>query len=413
MGRLLGLAVFIICACVSAQAEVNPISGEFVLQHIDLQTKEYIYPFKIQRNYSHRIKSVGMFGNSWCSSLDEQLVDSGIGLEIKKCGQSTKAVFSRKENVYANPAGNDVVQVMPGGKGYVRVTSDFVYGYNGEGRIFSVAFKKNPKKPFLKYYYSRKGFLEKVIHNNKNHYVFTFDVVNKLLKRVRGPNIDVTYTYDATQNLISVVNGWKKKIQYGYDQKNRMASVMLPQASQAITYDERNDFAIKIVDEKQCATTFAYQTDAASAKLTAVVKNSCSSQQKNYSSNNSPMFFKNRSDKEKLFRAPASISPQLIDLQNGWKNFTTDNIRWAYFENENGLILQIKATELKTGKTQIINTKYQDQKLVEINLDGQDTIYFQYAKNKMTGMTPQNQTSPTKYKAFRQFTEFLLAKAWR
>jgi YD repeat-containing protein len=397
----------------SAHAEVNPLSGELTFDTVDLVTKEAMTPFKIQRQYSHKRKSYGIFGNNWCSQLEETVVRANAGLEIRKCGQTTASVFAKVPGGYANSAGTEIIQELPNGTGYLRVGSEYVFGYNEQGQLSLISRKNNPEKPFIHMYFNKYGMIDRVVHKGTDHYFFTFAKTEKVLEKITGPKkLQVTYSYDKNNNLLSVQNAWGKNLAYGYDPQGRINSFSLPNGEQhSVTYDPKLDAVSKLADTKNCGYEFSYLMDLNTAALKSTVKDVCGKSTQEFVSTSSPLFSKHRMDKDSLFRAPASINENLLKMTNGWQSITSKGVKWEYLEDTSGNVTQIKQTRLLNKRKKTLNTKYKNERLIELELVGSSKVFFRYKNGKLDKMEISEQGPRNKrYDAFDLFTEFLLAK---
>lgn len=396
-----------------AFAEVNPLSGELTFDTVDLITKEALTPFKIERQYSHKRKSYGIFGNNWCSQLEETIVRANAGLEIRKCGQTTPSVFAKVPGGYANSAGTEIIQELPKGAGYLRVAAEYIFGYNEQGNLSLISRKNNPEKPFIHIYFNKYGMIERLIHKGTDHYFFNFAKTEKVLESVIGPKkIKVLYSYDKNNNLLTVQNAWGKKLAYSYDSQGRVNSFSLPSGeTHAVIYDSKLDVVTKLADSKNCGLEFNYLMDFNTAALKSTVKDICKKSTQEFVSSSSPLFSKHRMDKDSLFRAPAEINENLMKSANGWQSITSKGVKWEYLEDNSGNISQIKQTRLLNKRKKTLNTKYKNERLVELELVGSSKVFFKYKNGKLDKMEISEQGPRNKrYDAFDLFTEFLLAK---
>ena len=408
--NLLFLVLFV---GLTAHAEVNPLSGELTFDSIDIVTKEALTPFKIQRQYSHKRKSFGIFGNNWCSQLEETVVRANAGLEIRKCGQTTASVFAKVDGGYANSAGTEVMQELPKGSGYMRVTADYVFGYNEHGQLALISRKNNPEKPFIHIYFNKYNSIDRVVHNGKDHYFFTFAKTEKVLEKITGPkNLVSLYAYDNNNNLVTVRNAWGKKLTYAYDSQGRVSEFTLPSGEKhTVTYDIKLDVVSKLSDKQNCGYEFNYLMDLNSASLKSTVKDICGKSTQEYFSTSSPLFAKHRMDKDSLFRKPASINEKLQKSSGGWQTINSKGVKWEYLEDTAGNVTQIKQTRLLNKRKKTLNTKYQNERLIELELVGSSKVFFRYKNGKLEKMEVAEQGPKHKrYDAFDLFTEFLLAK---
>lgn len=389
-----------------AFAEVNPISGELILDTMDLVTKEAVTPFKIQRQYNHKIKSFGIFGNNWCSQLEETVVRTNTGLEIRKCGQVTSSVFAKVEDGYANSAGTEVMKELPNNAGYMRIAGTYIFGYNDQGLLSLIALKSQYEKPFIRIYYNKYGMIDRVVHHGKQHYFFTYAKTEKVVEKIEGPKkIRILYNYDKNNNLTAVENAWKKKLTYGHDDQWRINSFTLPDESKyVVTYDKKLDAVSKLADGKNCGREFTYKMNVNNALLNTTVKDICGKTTSEFNSTSSPLFSKNRFDKASLYRAPTGISEKLLSATDDWKKINTKDIRWEYQENNLGYVSQIKKIVLATKAEKNLTTKYVNERLVELELKGESKVNFKYSAGKLQAMDAKN------YAAFELYTEFLLAR---
>ncbi|AZZ38121.1 hypothetical protein CIK05_15370 [Bdellovibrio sp. qaytius] len=397
----------------TAQAEVNPISGELTFDTVDLVTKEALTPFKIERQYSHKRKSFGLFGNNWCSQLEESVVRGNVGLEIRKCGQTTASVFAKVDGGYANSAGTEIMQELPNGSGYMRVASENIFVYNEHGQLSLISRKNNPEKPFIHIYFNNSNMIDRVVHNGTDQYFFTFAKTEKLLEKITGPKkLKVLYTYDKNNNLLSVVNAWGKKLSYNYDKQGRVNAFTLPDGdNHSVTYDAKIDVVSKLTDNGNCGYEFAYLMDINTAELKSTVKDICAKTSQEFYSASSPLFSKHRMDKDALFRKPASINEKLLKVDKGWQSITAKGVKWEYLEDTAGNVSQIKKTGLLNKSKKTLNTKYQNERLVELELVGSSKVLFKYKNGKLDKMEVSEQGPKNRrYDAFDLFTEFLLAK---
>ena len=390
----------------SVFAEVNPISGELSFNTTDLITKEALTPFRIQREYNHKRKSFGIFGNNWCSQLEETVVRANAGLEIRKCGQVTSSVFAKVEDGYANSTGTEVMKELPNNAGYMRISDKYIFGYNDQGHLSLIALKSQYEKPFVRIYYNKYGMIDRVVHNGKQHYFFTYAKTEKVVEKIEGPKkIKVLYSYDKNNNLTSVENAWGKKLTYSHDNQWRITGFTLPDGSQhTVTYDAKLDAVSKLTDNNNCGREFTYKMNMNSALLNSTVKDICGQSTSEFSSASSPLFSKHRVEKDSLFRAPTAINENLLDATTGWKTINTKEARWEYQENSLGYVSEIKKTNLATKTKKTLTTKYINERLVELELKGESKVNFKYSAGKLKSMDAKN------YAAFELFTEFLLVK---
>lgn len=397
----------------AAIAEVNPISGELTFDTTDIITKEVLTPFKIERQYNHKRKSYGMFGNNWCSQIEETIVRANSGFEIRKCGQTTASIFSKAEGGYANNSGTEIIQELPNGSGFMRVGSENIVVYNEQGQLSLIARKNNPEKPFIRIYFNKFNMIDRVVHNGTDHYFFTFAKTEKVLEKLTGPKkIQVTYSYDKNNNLIGVENAWGKTLTYSYDDQGRVNAFTIPTGEKhKVTYDTKIDAVSKVTDTKNCGFDFSYQMDLNTATVKSVVKNICDKTTQEFGSASSPLFAKHRMDKEALFRTPASINSKLLKTSKGWQTITSKGLRWEYLEDNLGNVSQIKQTRLANKRKKTILTKYKNERLIEIELVGNGKVFFKYKNGKLDAMESADQKQKNSgYAAFDLFTEFLLAK---
>lgn len=407
------LPLIILFVGFTSVAEVNPISGELSLDTIDIITKEVLTPFKIQRQYNHKRKSYGMFGNNWCSQLEETIVRANSGFEIRKCGQTTASVFSKAEGGYANNAGTEIIQELPNGSGYMRVGSENIIVYNEQGQLSLISRKNNPEKPFVRIYFNKHNMIDRIVHNGGDHYFFSFAKTEKVLEKITGPKkIQVTYSYDKDNNLVSVENAWNKKMTYSYDSKGRVNGFTVPSGERhTVTYDSKLDVVSKVSHPNNCGFDFSYFMDVNTASLKSTVKNICEKTTQEFTSASSPLFQKHRMDKDALFRTPVSINGNLIKTSKGWQTITAKGVRWDYIEDSLGNITQIKQTRLANKRKKTINTKYKHQRLVELELVGSGKVVFKYKNGKLDAMeSSESKRKNSGYAAFDLFTEFLLTK---
>lgn len=391
---------------VTSFAEINPISGELTFNTIDLVTKDALTPFKIQRQYNHKIKSFGIFGNNWCSQLEETVVRANAGLEIRKCGQTTASVFAKVEDGYANSTGTEVMKELPKNTGYMRIADEYIFGYNEQGLLSAIALKNQYEKPFIRIYYNKHGMIDRVVHSGKQQYFFTYAKTEKVVEKIEGPKkLRVLYSYDKNNNLTSVENAWGKKLTYGHDQQWRISTFTLPNGRKhTVTYDGKMDAVTKITDNNNCGHEFIYKMNVNNASLNTTVKDLCGKTSSEFSSASSPLFSKHRYDTNSLYRAPTAINNELLADNKGWKTIENKGVRWEYQENSLGYVNQIKKTNLTTKSKKTLTTKYVNERLVELELKGESKVSFKYNGGKLQAMDAKN------YAAFELFTEFLLAK---
>lgn len=402
--NLLFLLLFVGLA---AHAEINPINGELSFNTIDIVTKEALTPFKIERQYHHKRKSFGIFGNNWCSQIEETLVRANQGFEIRKCGQTTPSVFSKVEGGYANSAGTEIIQELPNGAGHMRVGSENIIVYNEHGQLSLISRKNNPEKPFIHIYFNKHNMIDRVVHKGTDHYFFTFAKTENVVEKITGPKkIQVSYTYDKKNNLVNVVNAWGKTLTYEYDEKNRVSAFTIPTGEKhVVTYDAKLDVVKKVSDGKECGLDFSYDMDMNTATLKSTVKDICQKTTEEFISASSPLFSKHRMDKDALFRKPASINSNLLKTPaKGWQSITSNGVLWEYLEDNSGNISQIKQTRLFNKSKKTINTKYKNERLIELEMDGNSKVIFKYKNGKLDNIESSD------YTAFEVFTEFLLAK---
>lgn len=390
----------------TAFAEVNPISGELTFDVIDILTKEAITPFKIQRMYNHKRKTYGIFGNNWCSQIEETVVRSNAGFEIRNCGQTTASVFIKVDGGYTNSDGSEIMQELPNNAGYMRVTDQFVYGYNDQGQLAVISLKSKVKEPIVRVYFNKFNMIDRIIHLGKKHYVFTFVKGEKVVEKIEGPQkIKATYKYDKNYNLITVENAWGKKLAYSYDAVGRINKFTLPEdKTQSVVYDDKLDAVKKIVDAKDCGLELNYNMNVKTAALITTVNDNCAKKNFEFASESSPLFQKHRFDVKSLFRAPTAIKSDLLADAKTWKTILKDDIRWEYQENEFGYVSQVKRTNIHTKKQKVLSTKYENERLVELELKGEGKITFKYSGGTLSAIDAKN------YAAFNLYTEFLLAK---
>lgn len=396
-----------------SQAVINPLSGELSLNPIDLKTKDVLTPFKIQRYYSNKRKSFGLFGNNWCSQIEESVVRTTKGLEIRTCGQTTGSVFIKADGAFVNALGTEVMQELPNSVGFIRIAADNIFAYNEQGLLSMIAHKGQPEKPYLRIFHSKHGLIDRVVHNGKDHYIFTFKKTDKLIEKIEGPTkVKVMYEYDKKGNLIKVENAWAKKMSYSYDESGRMSSFVLPNGDKhTITYDGKLDAIAKIQDQNQCGYEFSYQADINSAKLETTVKDLCKKTTKKFSSSSSPLFSKNRVDTAALYRTPAAISPDLLKDEKGWNKIKTKTTVWDYQVDQLGNVTQIKKTLVADNSKTTVFTKYNNQRLVELSIAGVSKVNFNYKNGKLDSMdSGAKANTPDRFEAFAVYTEFLLAK---
>lgn len=394
-------------------AEINPLTGEFTLTQIDLQTKEMLYPFKIARNYNHRSKGKGFFGNKWCSLLDETLQREQNTVLISLCEQNTQAVFGKTGTYFVNKDGTEIVKMLEKNKGFIRISQNYVYTYNKNGQLFSIAVKQNYEKPFLKIFHLENGLIEKIVYNSKYHYLFFYDLDKKVITRIRGPNnIDITYSYKENTILSSVTNAWNKKTSYIYDEKDRITSLKLPDEKEShIYYDSEQDMVTRIEDANGCISSASYRVNVQTTTILTQYGNSCKNTD-TFTSEKSPIFYKNRKTAQQISKKPAKLNKNLLNTSRGWKKITSGKTRWDYYENEIGNVTQIKETDYTENKTRFLSVDYSNQKIVQIKLAGISAVSIKYFKTKPVGLAAEKIDKTTSsYKALAVFSRFLLAKA--
>ncbi len=381
-------------------------------EHTDLLTDELMFPLKISRSYNHKIISLGVFGNKWCSNLDEKLQFSPAGgIMLKKCGLDTFQVFTKQSDFYANPRGTEIIRTLDKGAGYVRFTKNEIRTYNNLGLIRSISSKNSPAAPFLIFFYNGQNTISKILHNDKQQYIFTYDKTGKFVNRIAGPGkLQINYQYDENNNLVSVTDAWGKRYRYLTDKLNRIVKVEFSD-DQAISidYDSKN-FVTKIADSQNCITELNYKTEISNSKLSTQYSNSCTKETKSLSSTQSPVFFKNRVAPEKLKRAPASFPAGGLSLKPGWKSLEASDTNWEYLENNDGNIIQINEINRQTNSKRTLRASYNQQRLKQLTLDNQGAINFKYdseGKTMMSSLTKSKETIQT----FKVFSRFLKNKA--
>lgn len=366
-------------------AEIDPSTGSFTLEHTDLKTNEALTPLEIKRYYNHKIKSNGIFGKNWCSNLDERVTHKKAVILITKCGQPTGLIFSKVADYFATATGAEVVKELPAKSGYIRITTNRVYSYNEKGQLAAIAIKKSFAEPYVRIYFNKLGLISKIVHNDKYHYIFKYEPVEKSVVSITGPGgLNLVYTYIGNSYLASATSVWKKTIRYSYDKSNRLTQFGVAGSNNLVEYDAQN-FVNTIKDAGGCVSKLQYKMSMASQHLETTIENSCG-QGLNYATNKSPVFLKNRQKISQLSRVPASISPLIADVKIGWKNVMEAGHQWDYFENKTGLISEVRYSDLGTKKIQKLKLIYDQQRISEISLDDGGGIYFIYRNDVFADM---------------------------
>lgn len=408
--RIVSYFVILMFTQVVAFAEVNPITGSFMLKHTDLLTKEHLFPFKISRSYNHKILSVGVFGNKWCSNLDERISFAENGIIIKKCDQESWLLFRKNsDKIYVNIDSSEFIKPLDGGSGFVRFTKDKILVYNSRGAIVTSSSKLSPQKPHTTYWYNSDGLLEKVVHE-KLVYEFHFDKDKRYITLINAPmNKQVVFKYDEKNNLIYSKDVWGVEQNYSYDSNNRITRLSSSENFADITYDADNK-VISVSKSSGCESKISYGIDINKSTLKSNFMDSCVNKESFFSTERSPLFFKNRITISKQNRKPASYSLDSVQISPKWKQIRTSKSVWQYLENADSNITQIRETDLKTKQTKKMEAVYKDQKLMQLNLDKKGQINFVYNGDKlvsMPGLTSSQESADT----FEFFTNFLKIKA--
>lgn len=394
-----------------ATAEVNPITGAFMLKHTDLLTKEQLFPFKISRSYNHKISSVGVFGNKWCSNLDERISFTDNGIIIKKCEKESWLLYTKnKDKVYVNAISTEFIKPIEDNKGFVRFTNDKIIIYNDRGFIVSSSSKLSPEKPHTIYYYNNEDNLSKVVHE-KLIYEFIFDKEKKRITNIKLPNKNaLTFNYDANNNLIYAQDAWGDELQYVYDSSNRLTRVTYSDDNFAdISYNKEN-MVTSVAKSIGCESTISYKVDIKSSSLKSDFVDTCNNSDSAFDTTRSPLFFKNRTSISKQQRSPASYNINSLEIKPKWKQIRSKDSIWQYVENSNGNIIQVRETDLATKQINKMDAVYQDQKLVKLLLNNKGLINFIYKGNKLVSMKGIAQSKEAD-ETFSFFSNFLKIKA--
>ena len=383
--RIMLVFIFTGMLALSAIADIDPSTGSFILEHTDLKTNEALTSLEIKRYYNHKIKNGGIFGKNWCSNLDERLVHQNGVILITRCKQVTGQVFTKVTDYFSTASGAEVIKVLPKNSGYFRITSDRVYSYNENGQLAAIALKKSFAEPYMRLFFNKKGLISKIVHNDKYHYLFDFEPVEKIVKSITGPgNIKLSYAYNGNSYLVSATSAWNKTINYNYDDLNRLNSTGLGGKNSQVKYDAQN-FVQSITDTGNCTSKLLYKLNLAGQRIETNIESSCGPAV-SYATDKSPVFFKNRKNTSQGYRKPAALSSPLIDLKIGWKNVTDGGHSWDYFEDKLGLITEIRLRDSATKKIRKLKIKYEQQRVSEIRLDDQGGIKFIYNQSVFANM---------------------------
>jgi len=98
LDKMMLLLVFIF-AGFSAHALVSLESGEYSASAVDFEVSKSSVPFKLFRFYNHRARPHSIFGDKWCSNLEQELRPNTRGYIGYACGLPTQMLFVKNDKI--------------------------------------------------------------------------------------------------------------------------------------------------------------------------------------------------------------------------------------------------------------------------------------------------------------------------
>jgi YD repeat-containing protein len=247
---------------------VNTATGAFSRVERDLSMASFGVPFSSLRTYSSALVNPGPFGPGWAWSYGMRVTSTDEGATVR-AEDGAEAFYRATEAGYARPAGVRS-NLRRAGDGWELVTpSQFVYGFDGQGRLVSVL---NPRRIGVRLAYVDWG----VSITDASGRVVKVTVDAGLIGKIELPDgRKVEFGYDKGR-LASVTDARRQVWGYGYSAVGLLTDVVSPKkvgkpAKNVV--DVHNEYGVdgRVVRQTDAlgkATTFEWKAATEEAKTT-------------------------------------------------------------------------------------------------------------------------------------------------
>lgn len=230
-------------------ALVNLKDASLVKTWIDFDGSKYHTALVLERTYSSRSLSRGIFGFGWCSNLDLRLdVVSPDEIAIDRCTE--RSIYWRRGEKWVDPTRPSEI-LEKAGKDYVLIKDGTRLSFEGQGRL--LGWENRLGKVKISYRNDKIDKLEDPIRKwalrfsyRANHLEIALPHNHKLAYEISGDDLETVhvdgrlrtrFTYDEDHNLTEIFDQNHQREIYTYDREK----------DQLISF-QRKDGCIEIYD---------------------------------------------------------------------------------------------------------------------------------------------------------------------